>query len=177
LSALSSWEPAPDISNVRQMMDRFVNDPMFAGASWPHTALKSQDCGQNFAIDVIERECGFLVSAALPGVHPEDITIELIDNVLTIRGECRIEPPMDNESYHLRERLRGSFSRRIVFPATINAERVEASYEHGVLTLRMPKCGNFKPTRISVHTANGEFSSRTALPVRTQPAPRAPMHS
>ena len=169
MTALSSWEVAQDISHARQMMDHVDNDPLFAGPHWQQTTPRSQGRGAKPALDVIEREYCFVISAAIPGVRPEDIEILLTDNVLTITGVCRPGQPTGEESYHLRERMRGAFSRRVVFPAAINAAGIEAVYENGVLDVVLPKGGVFTAPTIDVQIPtrqNGHFSQ---LAVITQP--------
>lgn len=150
LTSLSRWDLTQNISSMHHMADRFANDPMFAGANLARRAPKTSDREPNVAIDVMERETTYIVSAAVPGARPEDLEIVLIDNVLTISGEFSGEKMSDDENYHLRERARGSFSRRIVFTSPVNAAQVETAYENGVLTLILPKWRNVTPTGVEV---------------------------
>ena len=74
----------------------------------------------------------------------------LNDNVLTIKGETKSEKDVEEKNYHLRERRSGSFMRTVTLPTTVDADKVEATHEHGVLTLRLPKTEAVKPKRIAV---------------------------
>jgi HSP20 family protein len=100
-------------------------------------------------LDVIETEDEFIVKASLPGIDPDELDISLTDNVLTIKGEIKVEEAEDVR-YHLRERRFGMFQRSISLPVPVNADKVEAVYEHGVLTLHIPKAEEVKPKHISI---------------------------
>lgn len=102
------------------------------------------------AVDVTENEDGYTVMASVPGINPDDLEITLEDGVLTIKGEIKVSEESDNEQYHVRERRYGSFSRNVRFPVDVNADEIHASYEHGVLTLDVPKAEEVKPKRISI---------------------------
>lgn len=104
----------------------------------------------SLALDVAENEEGYIVKASVPGMNPDDLEITLEDNVLTVKGEVKSSEEINDEQYHVRERRFGSFSRNIRFPVEVNADDVEASYEHGILTLNVPKAEEVKPRRISV---------------------------
>ena len=105
---------------------------------------------QGVALDVSEKEDIYTVKASVPGMNPDDIIITIEDNTLTMQGEFTHEEENENERYHLRERRTGNFSRTVKFPVLVNAEAVEASYEHGVLTLIVPKAEEVKPKRIGI---------------------------
>lgn len=102
------------------------------------------------ALDVAENEDGYVVVATIPGVNAEDIEIVLEDGVLSIKGEIPSNNLINDEQYHIRERRFGKFSRSIRFPADVDADNIEATYENGVLTLAIPKVEEVKPRRIAV---------------------------
>lgn len=102
------------------------------------------------AVDVSENDEGYVVTASVPGVRPEDIEITIEDDVLSIKGETISEQEIEKENYHIRERRHGSFGRTLRFPVQVNAEAIEANVEHGVLTLSVPKAEEVKPKRIEV---------------------------
>jgi len=85
----------------------------------------------------------------------EDINVSLENNILTISGEKKEhrEEGSEKEQYHLSERRWGRFSRAFVLPREVEAERIEARYENGVLTLSIPKSERAKPRRIEVHSS------------------------
>lgn len=102
------------------------------------------------ALDVVENEDAYTVKASLPGVSPDDVEILFEDKVLSIKGEVQAEEEAEGETYHIRERRSGSFSRSLRFPVDVDADAIEATYEHGVLTLSVPKAEAVKPKRIEV---------------------------
>ena len=104
----------------------------------------------NLALDVAEKGDVFTVKASLPGISPDDLNVTLEDNVLTIQGEVKEDELIEENSYHIRERRYGSFSRSVRFPVPVEGEKVEAEYENGVLTLSIPKAEAVKPKRIAV---------------------------
>jgi HSP20 family protein len=94
-------------------------------------------------------EC-FYVEAELPGLALEDLEIYMADsNTLTIKGE-RKEPALAGGQWHRRERAIGSFERSFSLPANVNADEVEATIKHGVLTIKLPKAAELRPRKIEV---------------------------
>ena len=147
MTTLTRWEPMRELTTMRDLMDRFFNEPLFAQPSiWERRG----ELGM--ALDVAEENDAFVVKASLPGVKPEDIDVTLSDNVLTIKGELRQDEEHKEEAYHVRERRWGSFVRSITLGTSVNADAIEATNEHGVLTLRLPKSEAVKPKKIPVRT-------------------------
>jgi HSP20 family protein len=146
MNTLSRWEPTRELQTMRSLMDRFFDEPFFTAPQ-----LWSQR-GENFPLplDLIEEEGQYIVKASMPGVNPEDTEITLADNILTIKGESKHESDNDGSNYHVRERRFGNFMRQLTLPMSVDAEQVEATYENGVLTLRLPKTEAVKPKKISV---------------------------
>jgi HSP20 family protein len=106
-------------------------------------------------IDVSETEGEFRVRAELPGVTEQDVDVTLDDDVLTIRGEKRLERKDEKESYHVVERSYGTFQRSLRLPYAVDPEQVRASFEHGVLTVTLPKTKQQERTRrIQVQTGD-----------------------
>jgi HSP20 family protein len=108
----------------------------------------------NLALDAVENDDAFVISASLPGIGPDDIDVTLEDNVLTIKAETNADETVKEGDYRLRERRFGAFSRSVRLPGDVDAEGVEASYEHGVLNLVVPKAETAKPKKISVNFTN-----------------------
>lgn len=97
--------------------------------------------GQDFtpSMDLTETDAAYIVTAELPGMHKEDVSISLADDVLSIKGEKKSEKEEKTENVHFREMEYGSFSRSIRIPGTVDAARVEAKMKDGVLTVHLPK--------------------------------------
>jgi HSP20 family protein len=90
----------------------------------------------------------------LPGVQPDDLTIDFVDSVLTIKATRRAPEASEGQSYHLRELSDAQYERSLRFPVQINADAISANYEHGVLTLSLPKAEEVKPRRINVQAVS-----------------------
>jgi HSP20 family protein len=152
MTTLTRWEPLRELATMREMMDRFWDEPSDLLRSWPRMLSEFRP-----AIDVSEDDGAYIVKASVPGVKPEDVEITLTDNMLTIKGEAREDKESKEKNYHLRERHYGSFLRNISLPMGVKTEKVEATNEHGVITLRLPKSEEVKPKKIAVKTAtNGK---------------------
>ena len=146
MSTLIRWDPFREVQTFRQMMDRMM-DESFVGAPrfWPQTGD-----GFPLALDVAEDQDKYIVKASVPGVDPGNVEITLSDNILTIKGETQQEKDIDEKNYQIRERRYGSFTRSVALPAGVDADKVEAIHEHGVLTLHLPKSEAVKPKKIAV---------------------------
>ena len=104
------------------------------------------------AVDVIEGKNEVRLVAEMPGVKPDAIRISMENNVLSLHGE-KAQPRLSaeqEERAHRFERSFGAFERHFTVPSTVDAERIEARYEHGVLTIVLPKAEKAKPRQISV---------------------------
>lgn len=142
---LARRDPFREMMTLRHAMDRLF-DSAFVG---PQDV--AQESGwSSLAMDVSENEDAYMVKATMAGVRPEDIEITYQGNTLTIKGEAKEEKETEGEQYHIRERRFGTFSRSITLPSNIQADRIEAASENGVLTIRLPKAEEAKPKRISI---------------------------
>ena len=110
--------------------------------------------GRFFPIDISETQDKqqYVIEASLPGIKPEEMQITAEGNTLTIRVARKVEEEEKKEkgTYVRRERYEGEMSRTISLPTPIDADKVQATYEHGVLTLRVPKAESVKPKQIPV---------------------------
>jgi HSP20 family protein len=131
---------------MRQMLDRFFEDDF---ARFPSLWERRSDT-MSLALDVAEKDDAFIVKASVPGVPAEDVEVTLTDNVLTIKGEMKADKEINEENYHLRERRFGSFMRSVTLPTAVDADKIEAVNENGVLTLTLPKAEAVKPKKIEV---------------------------
>ena len=141
---LTRYDPFREMLTLRRAMDRMFDRALDTDSEW-------QPVTWNLALDVAENKDEFLVKASIPGIHPDDLDITYADNVLTIKGETKEEKEIKEDQYHLRERRFGSFARSVTLPNKIQGDAIEARYEAGVLTLRLPKVEEAKPKKIAIH--------------------------
>lgn len=128
---------------MRREMDRMFDDVWKGFGNGGGSGLPAVFAGGTAApkIDVKETEAGIEVSAELPGVDEKDIEVELQDDVLTIRGEKKIEKEEGDKEkgYHLMERSYGSFARSIALPYSADSGKVSADFSKGVLKVVIPR--------------------------------------
>jgi HSP20 family protein len=146
--AIVKWDPARDLDSLQGDMNRLFDS--FFGR---------RDIGQSGtarrwvpAMDLAETDEQLVLRADLPGMERDDINIEVKDNVLTISGERKAEHERKGEGFHRIERAFGRFSRSLGLPRGVDAASVTASFENGVLEVRMPKPAERKATRIEIAT-------------------------
>ena len=144
---LIPWRPFRDLEEMERRFDDIHSWPLLP-AVWRR--IPTMEMGWAPAIDVFEKEDKFVVKAELPGMKEEDINISVVGNTLTIKGERKAEGEVEEDNYYYCERSYGSFSRSIDVPPNVDAKKIEANYEDGVLEVSLPKTPQVKPKKISV---------------------------
>jgi len=102
------------------------------------------------AADIYESENELVVSLDLPGIDPKMVDVRVENNVLTIRGERRLDENQNRESFHRVERSYGPFGRAFTLSTAVDPEKIRATYKAGVLTIALPKAEAAKPKRIQI---------------------------
>jgi HSP20 family protein len=105
------------------------------------------------AVDIVENDHNLTVKVELPGVEPKDVAVTIENNVLTLKGERRIEKEVKKENYHRMEREYGNFARSFALPIFMDAENVKADFKDGLLTVVIPKKEHAKTRSIEVKVA------------------------
>jgi HSP20 family protein len=145
---LMQWRPFREVSRLRREMDRLWEDYYGLG----RRAFRPLEMEFAPALDVKETADQIVVKAEIPGIDAKEINISLTGDVLTIKGEKKSEKEEKDENYHLVERSYGSFSRSLALPAAVDQDKIEASYDKGVLTITCPKKEKVKPKAIKIKT-------------------------
>jgi len=148
--AIERWDPFSEAVSLRDAVntlfqDSFVRPRGFAGAAGAGVGT--------FPIDVRETENDYVIHASLPGIKPDDVQITVHGDTLTIRGELKDEEEKKGEHWHIHERRSGVFQRSLSLGAPVSSDKAEASFEHGVLTLTLPKAEEAKPRQIRIGQA------------------------
>ena len=142
------WRPMGDLISMQDEMNRVFEDlwrrgprsaAPAAGAWWP-------------SVDVKETQEAYQVAAELPGLKREDVKISLTDNLLTLRGEKRAQQDRETENWHQVERAYGVFERSFQLTCPVDASKVKAKFEDGVLTITLPKSEESRPREISIES-------------------------
>ena len=148
--AIVRWEPFRDLVSVQERMNRLF-DEAFRGSS---RAVGEDDwaLGGSWApaVDIYEQEGNIVLKAELPGVDPKDVDVRVENNVLTLRGERKLESDVKKEGYHRVERAYGTFSRSFTLPNVVDTEKIKAEYKDGVLQVTLPQREEAKPKQIQV---------------------------
>lgn len=138
-----AWAP---LETLRQEIDRLFDD--FHPRSWHFPlsrALPSIDLAAGVewpvapAVDMTEKDGQYEITAELPGMDDKNVAVKVANGVLTIKGEKTAEKHEDKKDYHLSERRYGSFQRSFRLPDSVDADKIEASFAKGVLSVRLPK--------------------------------------
>jgi HSP20 family protein len=139
--------------SLHEAMDRLFNESVVPSQGTDNGSLA-------LPVNVREEGDAYVITAALPGVRPEDVQIEATGNTVSISGETSDEREVDEGSYVRRERRFGRFIRVLELPVEIDADKAEANFEHGVLTLRIPKSEATKPRQVRVGSGQSQQSQR-----------------
>jgi HSP20 family protein len=142
---ITRWDPFGEMMHLRQAMDQLFDESFtrpWRLLGWEGEAL--------LPLDVHETDDELEVKASLPGVKLEDVDVFIVGDTLSIRGEFKSEEETKKPSYHHQERRYGSFHRALTLPTKVEADKAEAVFENGVLTLTMPKAEAVKPKTIKV---------------------------
>lgn len=148
---LSRWDPFRELGlesafrdwgTVGSPLSRLVGD-LFAERPSHVSAVAP-------AVDIVETNDEYVVTAEVPGVKKNDLTLEVHEGVLTIRGEKRSQRDEESEKGRWLERSYGTFSRSFSLPSDADPDRISASFEDGVLTVRLPKTPEAKPRTIHI---------------------------
>jgi HSP20 family protein len=138
--------PFGELVSLRQAMDRLFEDSFVGPRMWGGQPADSA----SLALDARMNPDELLVQAALPGVKPEDVEITIENGTLTITGETRSETRDEKDQVLLQEIRRGSFVRSVTLPNGLEADKASASFDDGVLTLRIPRAEQVKPRTIRI---------------------------
>lgn len=153
--AMDRWDPFREMMQLRDAMERALVD----GVMRPASAFLPGGRG-SMPIDVSERDNSYTIRATLPGVHPDQVQVTIAGDAVTIAGGGEQEARDENETYLVRERRVGRFRRTISLPSAVDANRASASFEHGVLTLRLPKAAEAQPRRIPITSSANRAQSQ-----------------
>ena len=137
--------PFDELFTLRRAVDRLFDEDVFRPRTW-----RTVPIGAEPALDITTTPDELVVKASLPGWKPEDVEITLTGSTLTISAEVKEEARREEESWILNEIRRASFSRTLELPEGLLGDQATATYEHGILTLHIPKAEAVKPKQIRI---------------------------
>jgi len=145
--ALVRWDPWRNISTLHDRINRLFWE------AFPEGRMEEDEVGMSGwypSVDIHETDEAIIVEAEFPGLKKEDISIEVKENVLTLKGERNEDKEVKAENYYRRERCFGRFQRSFNLPAAVDPEKIVASYRDGVLKVKITKPEEKKPKQIEI---------------------------
>src|SRR6202522_4745861 len=156
MTVLTRFEPFREFSTLQDRLNRLVRESPREGQDESLTTSSFAP-----AVDVYEDEHNFTLKIEVPGIAEKDIDVRLANNPLTTHGERKIEKEEKEENYRRVERQYGSFTRNFTLPPTVDAEKVSANYDKGVLNITLPKKAEAKPKQIKVNVGSEKATDKT----------------
>ncbi|MDO9566271.1 MAG: Hsp20/alpha crystallin family protein [Candidatus Desulfaltia sp.] len=144
---LIRWDPFRNVATLQDRINRMFDEAFLRSkdiddevslASWKPT------------VDIYDTDDAIVLKVELPGVDKEKVSVDVKDNVLTLKGERSVDKEIKEKNYYRRERSFGSFHRSFTLPTTVNPEDIKATYKDGILTIEVPKPEEKKPKQITI---------------------------
>ena len=134
---LTRWDPFSDMARFSDEVNHWL------GAD-------GRRYGFTPAVDIFEEKEEIVVKAELPGLQAKDVTVDVENNILTLKGERKFEKDTKHDGYHRIERSYGTFTRAFALPQLVNSDKIQAEMKDGVLTVRIPKREEVKAKKIEI---------------------------
>ena len=146
--AIVKWDPFKDLTTIQERINRFFDESLTRSRFFGEESLSSGFWSP--AVDIYETESDIVLKAELPEINQKDILINIENNVLTLKGERKLEKEAKEDNYHRMERSYGSFTRSFTLPNAVEQEKIKAQYKDGVLKITMPKKAEKKGKKIDI---------------------------
>ena len=145
--AIVRWDPFRDVEVLQDRINRIFNESFG----------RSRDLDDEVGlydwrppVDIYETAAGIVLKVELPGVNKDDVSVEVKDNVLTLKGERLLDPEIKDEHYYRKERNFGKFNRSFSLQEPLKPDLIKASFKDGVLTVEIPRPEEEKPKQVTV---------------------------
>jgi HSP20 family protein len=145
--AIARWTPMAHLASFQHEMNRMF-DEFFRGGTGEEAGWVRQTWTP--PVDIYDTEEAVILTAELPGVSKDEVSIEVHQHTLILRGERKPDAAVPADHYYRRECVYGPFQRSFVLPTLVDQEKVQATYHDGILELRLPKSEAAKPKRIAI---------------------------
>jgi HSP20 family protein len=146
--ALVKWDPFRDAAELQNRINRMFDESF--GRS-RETDIEMNVRAWRPAVDIYDAENGIVVAVELPGVSKESVSVEVKDDVLTLKGERLADPAISEDSYYRRERLFGPFKRSFTLHQNVKPDQIKATFKDGILQIEIPRPMQEQPKQITVN--------------------------
>jgi HSP20 family protein len=146
------WEPLRDLTSLQERMNRLF-DQSYRGAGRANDEDWALGGSWAPAVDIYEKDGNIVLKAELPGIDPKSVEIRVENNVLSLRGERKLEDEVKKDGFHRVERTYGTFTRSFTLPTVVDTEKIKAESKDGVLKLTLPQREEAKPKHIQIQVA------------------------
>ncbi|MBI2876004.1 MAG: Hsp20/alpha crystallin family protein, partial [Candidatus Tectomicrobia bacterium] len=133
--ALVRWDPFRELATLQERMSRLFEEGGFPLRGTAERAVRTWAP----PVDIYETDKEVILKAELPGIDPQDFSVEVRDNTLILKGERKLEKEVKEENYHQIERYYGTFQRSFMLPSSVQQDQVKARYRDGILEITLPK--------------------------------------
>jgi HSP20 family protein len=157
MANITRYNPYGELVTLRDAMGRLFEDSFVSPLTWRQLDGEML----NPAMDVHQTGDEIIVTASLPGLKAEDVDITITGQTLAVRGEFKADEKVERDQYLYRERRYGTFHRQVELPVRVQGDATTATFEDGVLTLRIPKAEEVKPRQIKVKPAMKQVEPST----------------
>jgi|SRR5579859_1605681 len=160
MSNIIQKDPFTGLTSLQNRMNQLFNQ---AFGGFEDFGFEQPLTSANFLppVDILEDEHNITLQAEIPGVKEEDLNITLENNLLTISGERKFKDEEKKDNFHRIERRYGKFTRTFTLPAGVDSQKVNATFENGILNITLPKREEFKPKQVKIGV-----NKTTAVPVK-----------
>lgn len=141
------WDPFREMISLRQAMGRLFEDSFVRRPHWWPALAEG---ALPLSLEMYQTANDVVVKMAVPGAKPEEVDISITGDTLTIKGERKEEKEVKEADYFLKEHVYGSYSRTVTIPVPVQADKAEAAFENGILTLTLPKKEEAKPKQVKI---------------------------
>jgi HSP20 family protein len=145
--AIARWDPFRDVATLQDRINRIFNES-FGRSRYLDEEVSLYDWSP--PVDIYDTGDGIVLKVELPGVNKDDVSVEVKDNVLTLKGERLLDPKIKDEHYYRKERSFGKFNRSFSLQEPIKPDLIKASFKNGVLTIEIPRPEDERPKQVTV---------------------------
>ena len=163
------WRPFNELGDLERRMEEMTRYPLMTlGHPLSWWRIPTEERAWIPALEIYEKEDKFVVRAEVPGMNEDEIDISVFGDTLTIRGERKTESEVKEEDYRRSEMHYGRFSRTVTLASGVQAGKVEASYDNGVLEITLPKAVETKPKKIAIKAKENGTKVKTRTRAKTK---------